>query len=123
MIVIDYIFLIYSPLYFLPFLSYLFIKKRNILLYIIYGLLLDYIFMNPFLINFLFMLIMYFKLPKRRRKKKNIYYYFIAFIFILVVNICFHGSIFLIFDSYYIFGIFLNLTYFLLCNKYLFSKI
>lgn len=115
MIIIDALYIIFTPIIFLPFMSYLVKKKRNLFYYVLYGILLDLLFINKFFLNTLTFLIFYFKYPKKIRLR---YYYFIILILlILVINSLINNNLHYIFDYSFYLSLFVNIFYYKYCNK------
>ncbi len=115
MIVIDIIFNIYSYIIFLPFLSYLLKSKRKITYYILYGLLLDLMFLNYYLLNTLILIFSYKFFPKKR--KYYFRYYFSLYNLLLSSNLLVHNNLTYILSPFYITSLILNLIFYIYCDK------
>lgn len=119
MIIIDIIFSLYSCIIFLPFLTYLFKKKRNKYYYLIYGLLLDLIFLNKYFLTTITLILAYLYFP--RRKKYFLFYFIFVFTLIFIINAIIHNNISYIYSSVNIINLIINILFYKSCNnKYIF---
>ena len=114
MIVIDILFLIYSPIVSLTYLKFLLYKKRMIYLYFLYGLILDFIFLNYFFLNTLFLFILYFLMHKKKHYGMTLFLF--ACIFLLVVNCVFSLNFKYMFSYYFFISVLINTIYYKLSD-------
>ena len=115
MIIIDVIFNIYSYVIFLPFLSYLFKYKRRTIYYVLYGLMLDLVFMNKYLLNTILILTFYKFFPKK--KKTYLLFFIITYNAILINNLVIHNNVFFVLSPIYIVSFILNVLFYINCDK------
>lgn len=115
MIIIEYICNQYNFFFLLPTLSYLLIKKRKLIMYVFYGIYLDLLLMNKYLLNTLLLVIIY-KLFPRLIKKRKIYF-IICFILIIVFNTVINNNIKYLYSPNFILSFILNYIFYLSCNK------